>query len=70
MHDPGMTALLGEPLPVEFSHGGDWHPAVLLGWRDAVEGACQLRLQFVVGGLKRSSWLPLAAVRLPGSAGT
>jgi hypothetical protein len=55
-----MTPLAGEPLPVEFRHGGEWHPAVLLGWRHAPDGGCSMRLRFVVGGLRRSSWLPLA----------
>jgi hypothetical protein len=60
-----MTSLAGEPLPVEFRHGCDWHPAVLVGWRTEVDGTCQVRVQFVVGGLRRTSWLPLTDVRLP-----
>lgn len=64
-----MTALAGEPLPVEFEHGGGWHPAVLLGWRHDAQGHCSLRVQFVVGGLRRSSWLPLTDVRLPAPVG-
>jgi hypothetical protein len=59
-----MTTLAGEPLPVEFWHGGDWHAGVLLGWRHE-DGDCQVRVQFVVGGLRRSSWMPLVDVRLP-----
>ena len=64
-----MTPLAGEPLPVEFCHGGGWYPGVLLGWRHAPDGSCWLRLRFVVGGLRRASWLPLADVRLPQPAG-
>lgn len=64
-----MTALAGEPLPVEFSHGDVWHPAVLLGWRHAADGTCQLRLQFVVGGLRRTAWVPLPDARLPRPVG-
>jgi hypothetical protein len=60
-----MTALAGEPLPVKFRHGGTWHPAVLLGWRHEADGTCQVRVQFVVGGLRRTSWMHLVDVRLP-----
>jgi hypothetical protein len=72
MSEPQMTPLAGEPLPVEFCHGGAWHPGVLLGWRHAPDGSCSVRLRFVVGGLRRAAWLPLADVRLPqpGSAPT
>jgi hypothetical protein len=63
--DQEMTALAGEPLPVEFCHGGDWHPGVLLGWRHEWNGSCQVRVQFVVGGLRRTSWMELVDVRLP-----
>jgi hypothetical protein len=38
---------------------------VLLGWRHEPDGSCAVRLRFVVGGLRRSTWLPLADVRLP-----
>ena len=56
--------LAGQPLPVEFRHGDAWHRADLLGWRHAGDGRCELRLRFLAGGLRRSSWLPLADVRL------
>jgi len=59
-----MTALGGEPLPVEFCSGNAWYPGVLLGWRHEADGACRVRVRFVVGGLKRTSWLPLADLRL------
>jgi len=59
-----MTALGGEPLPVEFCSGGAWHPGVLVGWLHAPDGGCRMRVQFVVGGLKRRSWLPLGDLRL------
>ena len=62
-----MTALAGEPLPVEFQHGGAWHPAVLLGWRHEADRTCVLRVQFVIGGLRRNVWMPLVDVRLPES---
>jgi hypothetical protein len=60
-----MTALAGEALPVEFQHGGSWHPGVLVGWRQEPDRTCSMRLQFVLGGLRRTSWLPLRDVRLP-----
>ena len=60
-----MTALAGEPLPVEFCHGGSWHSAVLVGWRPTPDGSCLLRVRFVVGGLRRTGWMPLTDVRLP-----
>jgi hypothetical protein len=65
-----MTALVGEPLAVEFCHGRAWHRAVLLGWRHEADGTCQVRVQFVVGGLRRTSWMQLTDVRLPESAPT
>jgi hypothetical protein len=60
-----MTAFAGEPLPVEFCHGDVWHSGVLLGWRHEWDGACQVRVQFVVGGLRRTTWMQLVDVRLP-----
>ena len=60
-----MTLLAGEPLPVEFCHAGAWHPGVLLGWRHQDDGTCRLRVQFLVGGLRRTSWIPMVDVRLP-----
>ncbi|WP_164701254.1 hypothetical protein [Modestobacter sp. KNN46-3] len=60
-----MTSLLGEPLPVEFPIDGDWCPAVLLGWRHEPDGTCWVRVQAVVGGLRRASWVHLADLRLP-----
>ena len=59
-----MTALAGEPLPVEVVHDAVWYPGVLLGWRHEADGSCSARVRFVVGGLKRSAWLPLADLRL------
>jgi len=59
-----MTVLAGEPMPVEFRHGGSWHPGELLGWRHEDDGRCLARVRFVVGGLRRSSWLPLGDLRL------
>jgi hypothetical protein len=63
--DQEMTLLAGEPMPIEFCHGGDWLPGVLLGWRHEWDGSCRVRVQFIVGGLRRSSWMELADVRLP-----
>jgi hypothetical protein len=62
-----MTTLGGEPLAVEFCHGVAWHRAVLLGWRHEADRTCQVRVQFVVGGLRRTSWVQLTDVRLPES---
>jgi len=63
-----MTALAGEPLPVELRHGDVWHPGVLLGWRHDPDGACWMRVRFVVGGLRRTGWIPLADLRLAEAA--
>ncbi|MCZ2836586.1 hypothetical protein [Modestobacter sp. VKM Ac-2985] len=63
-----MTTLLGEPLPVEFLLDGNWRPAVLLGWRHAPDGTCRVHVQAVVSGLRRTSWMQLADLRLPQTA--
>ena len=60
-----MTPLAGEPLAVEFLFNGEWCPAVLLGWRHELDGTCRARIQFVIGGLRRASWMDLADLRLP-----
>jgi hypothetical protein len=65
MFDQEMTALAGKSLAIEFHHGAGWHPGVLVGWRHEQDGSCSMRLQFVVGGLRRTSWLPMRDVRLP-----
>ncbi|WP_222192237.1 hypothetical protein [Modestobacter italicus] len=62
---PEMTTFAGEPLAVEFDLNGSWCPAVLLGWRHEPDGTARVRIQFVIGGLRRASWLPLTDVRLP-----
>ena len=59
-----MTTLAGPPLPVEFCHAGTWYAGSLVGWRHEPDGSCAVRVQFVVGGLRRGSWLPLSDVRL------
>lgn len=60
--------MLGEPLAVEFLVGGDWQPAVLLGWRHEPDGTCRVHVQAVVSGLHRTSWMQLADLRLPQTA--
>jgi hypothetical protein len=65
-----MTALAGEPLPVEFCHGAAWYPGVLLGWQHGDDETCQVRVRFVIGGLRRTSWMQLTDVRLPEPEGT
>ncbi len=56
--------MLGEPIPVEFPYAGGWYPGSLLGWRH--DGAdCRLRVQCVIGGLRRTTWMSLADLRLP-----
>ncbi|MGY1740693.1 MULTISPECIES: hypothetical protein [unclassified Blastococcus] len=62
------VAFLAEPLRVEVHHRDGWHRGVLLGWRHDADDACWLRVSAVVDGLKQSAWVPLAAVRLPGTA--
>jgi hypothetical protein len=60
-----MTPLGGGPMPVEFCYGGAWWSGVLLGWRHEPDGTCRVRVQTVIGGLRRSSWMQLTDVRLP-----
>lgn len=60
-----MTALAGEPLAVEFVLNGEWCPATLVGWRHEADGSCRARIQFVIGGLRRASWMELGDLRLP-----
>ena len=60
-----MTTLAGEPLPVEFRLDEVWCPAVLVGWRHEADGTARARVQFVIGGLRRASWMDLADLRLP-----
>jgi hypothetical protein len=68
MSQSEMTSVLREPLEVEFAHAGEWHRGVLLGWREDEAGRCWMRLQCLVGGLRRTTWMPLADLRLPGPA--
>ena len=70
----GTTSALHDPLEVEFAHAGGWHPGVLLGWSHDDAGTCWMRVQCLVGGLRRTTWMPLTELRLPepapaGSAG-
>ena len=60
-----MTAVLREPLEVEFAHAGGWHRGVLLGWHEDASGTCSMRLRCVLGGLRHTTWLPLTHLRLP-----
>ena len=60
-----MTSLAGEPMPVEFLLDGEWCQATLVGWRNEPDGTCRVRIQFVIGGLRRASWRDLADLRLP-----
>jgi hypothetical protein len=60
-----MTTLAGEPLPVEFCLGTAWHAGVLIGWRHGEDGTAQVQVQFLVGGLRRTSWMQLHDLRLP-----
>jgi hypothetical protein len=60
-----MTTLAGEPLPVEFCLGTAWHAGVLIGWRHEEDGTAQVRVQFLIGGLRRTSWMQLTDLRLP-----
>jgi hypothetical protein len=62
--EQGTTTLAGEALPIQFHHGGAWHPGALVGWRHEQDGSCSMRLQFVVGGLRRTTWMPMVDVRL------
>ena len=59
-----MTSLAGQPLPVEFLFDGEWCPAHLVGWRHEPDGTARARVQFVIGGLRRASWMDLADLRL------
>jgi hypothetical protein len=49
---------------VEFPYAGGWYPGYLLGWRhDGPD--CRVRVQCVIGGLRRTTWMSLADLRLP-----
>jgi hypothetical protein len=61
-----MTSALVEPIAVEFPYAGGWYPGVLLGWRQNDGGrTCRLRVRCVIGGLRRTTWMSLADLRLP-----
>ncbi len=57
--------MLAEPIPVEFPYAGGWYPGVLLGWRHDVAHGCRVRVRCMIGGLRRTSWMTLADLRLP-----
>ena len=63
-----MTSVLAEPIPVEFPYAGGWYPGVLLGWRHDGAHDCRIRVRCVVGGLRRTTWMTLADLRLPDPA--
>lgn len=60
-----MTSALRDPLAVEFAHAGGWYPGVLLGWRTDGPDRCWMRVQCVIGGLRRTTWMALTDLRLP-----
>jgi hypothetical protein len=60
-----MTSVLADPIAVEFPHAGGWYPGLLLGWRHEGPHDCRIRVQCVIGGLRRTTWMTLADLRLP-----
>lgn len=62
--------MLAEPIAVEFPYAGGWYPGVLLGWRHDGVDDCRIRVQCVIGGLRRTTWMTLADLRLPAPSGT
>jgi hypothetical protein len=63
--DQAMPSALRDPLAVEFAHAGGWYPGVVLGWRSNGDGTCSLRVRCVIGGLRRTTWMSVADLRLP-----
>ena len=57
--------MLAAPIPVEFPYAGGWYPGFLLGWRHEGAHDCRIRVQCVIGGLRRTTWVTLADLRLP-----
>ena len=59
------SAFAGDPQPVEVFHRGVWYSGELLGWRHDPDGHCRARVRCVVNGLRHSTWMDLAQLRLP-----
>ena len=57
--------MLVDPIAVEFPYAGGWYPGLLLGWRHESPHDCRIRVQCVIGGLRRTTWMTLPDLRLP-----
>ena len=55
----------GQPQPVEIHHRGIWYSGELIGWRHESDGRVAARVRCRVDGLRHSTWMDLADLRLP-----
>jgi hypothetical protein len=55
----------GQPQPVEIHHRGIWYSGELVGWRHEANGRVAARVRCRVDGLRHSTWMDLADLRLP-----
>ncbi|MEX5719047.1 hypothetical protein [Geodermatophilus maliterrae] len=53
------------PQDVEVCLDGTWAPGAMLGWRHDETGGCQAQVRWQDGAEGESTWVDLAAVRLP-----
>jgi hypothetical protein len=54
-----------QPQAVEVYQAGAWWAGELLGWRHDANGACQVWVRVVLGGVEETAWTDLASLRLP-----
>ncbi len=54
-----------QPQAVEVYQAGTWWAGELLGWRHDANGACQVWVRVVLGGVEETAWTDLASLRLP-----
>jgi len=54
-----------QPQAVEVYQAGAWWAGKLLGWRHDANGACQVWVRVVLGGVEETAWTDLASLRLP-----
>ncbi len=55
----------GQPQPVEIHHRGIWYSGELIGWRHEPDGRVIARVRCRVDGLRHSTWMDMANLRLP-----
>ncbi|MDK3258787.1 hypothetical protein [Blastococcus capsensis] len=66
--DMAAGRFVGDPQPVEIHHRGIWYSGELLGWRHSADGRVAARVRCTVDGLRHSTWMDLAELRLPDPA--